>query len=414
MFIFQEEISMSKSFSIFFARECALFASSTVQYPTVETNQTKPQGAKLPLTLHTCSTNLYIPNENNGGFNRTYQYAFHGQASATGRSRMGWVVMGRGNRKNEAVITFRGSKCTSDFLGIDAAFAPGTSTKGLAVHGGFAKVLQSCLPEIKEALRRHPDIKTVHCCGHSLGGALATLAAEYFCDSYHTPYLYTFGAPRVGLLAHTNYLKSKMPNAIFRYYYDSDIVTWLPMWPFVHLPGERLVTSNKVIGGHGNYFIDMNLVVASGDIPAMQSREQAWNKAEDLIRAGGSAEGGRGFESRGLRYFIMALNKILYAIGGAIGLVATSSVTIIDQIAATLAYCVNHRKERAPLIVSWIEGAAGLFGKIIKVTKDGMVGILRYVLNLMLGGARNSAHRELSAVEAWELRTQRRQKVLTF
>lgn len=258
---------------------------------------------------------------------------------------MGYVFVGSGKRSNEALITFRGSHLPSDFFGIDSAFTMGTSPKGWAVHGGFAKVFQTCLPEIEEIFRRINGIHTVHCCGHSMGGALATLAAEYFCESRFTPYLYTFGAPRVGLMPHNRYMQKQMADKIYRYYYYGDFVTWLPMLPFVHLLGKRLVTSSY-FGRHTDYFNPRNLILAEGAAEKEKTKAQAWEEAEDLILQGGSAGGGHGLECKACRCFMWALNKMIFAMGGIIGLAVVPSVTIIDQIVAVISYAMHREKEK--------------------------------------------------------------------
>jgi len=74
----------------------------------------------------------------------------------------------------------------------------------------------------------------------------------------------------------------------------------------------------------------------------------------------------------------MALNKILYAIGGMIGLAAVPSVTVIDQIVAVIAYFVQLGSDRVSLVLRWILGAAKLLGKAVSIAVTGIVGTLRY------------------------------------
>src|SRR5690625_5856226 len=56
------------------------------------------------------------------------------------------------------------------------------------------------LPAIREFLAKHGSATgTVHCIGHSLGGAIANLAADWIKKTRGGAVrLYTFGAPRVG------------------------------------------------------------------------------------------------------------------------------------------------------------------------------------------------------------------------
>jgi hypothetical protein len=81
-------------------------------------------------------------------------------------------------------------------------------------------------------------VKSIHCIGHSLGGALASLCAEYIKNSYSkTPYLYTFGSPRVGLIGFADMITKRVgAERIYRAYHKTDIVPYIPIWPFTHIP----------------------------------------------------------------------------------------------------------------------------------------------------------------------------------
>jgi len=79
----------------------------------------------------------------------------------------------------------------------------------------------------------------VHCVGHSLGGAVATLVADWAARKGMQAKLYTFGCPRVGHkgFAQDLTLRVKAHN-IFRVYHSSDLVPMVPVWPFVHVPDQ--------------------------------------------------------------------------------------------------------------------------------------------------------------------------------
>ncbi len=93
-----------------------------------------------------------------------------------------------------AVLVFRGTepKSLEDiFTDLDANLV---SWNGLGlVHQGFAKSLAGAWPDLETMLNRHHD-KQFLFTGHSLGAALATLAAAL----RKPEKLFTFGSPRVG------------------------------------------------------------------------------------------------------------------------------------------------------------------------------------------------------------------------
>ncbi|WP_335085613.1 lipase family protein [Nostoc sp.] len=65
------------------------------------------------------------------------------------------------------------------------------------VHPGFALLLEEVLPKI-QAIIKNSNAKQICLTGHSLGGALATLAAYRLINNFPLINVYTFGSPRVG------------------------------------------------------------------------------------------------------------------------------------------------------------------------------------------------------------------------
>lgn len=340
--------------------------------------------------------------QNGASFDGTNAYVFHGKSQWAQATPMGFVAPGTGSRSNEALVSFRGSIKASDLF-IDLAYAPGTSPKGMAVHGGFARVINSCMPELDRIVADLPaNVTTLHFTGHSMGGALATLAAERFIDTGKTPYLYTFGAPRVGMLPHVRYMKAKMGDRISRYYYSGDVVTWVPPFPYVHMPGKRLVTSGLMGAGHNDYQHSRNLVRAYGGDEPMNNAD-AMKQAEALIDYGMNVGGAAGVESKGMRFLMQALHKILYLCGGILGTTIITATTVIDQVAALVAHFANSNKNAQPLVMKWIKGAFAVMKKVFRASYrfvvNEIVGTLRYILNLMLTGIRNVVQRELDEAQ---------------
>lgn len=94
---------------------------------------------------------------------------------------------------DKAVLAFRGTESDDPTdLVIDALFLPEAWEAGGKVHTGFAKALEYVWSQILPHLQalNKPILFT----GHSLGGALATLAAS----NSRPQTLYTYGSPRVG------------------------------------------------------------------------------------------------------------------------------------------------------------------------------------------------------------------------
>jgi pimeloyl-ACP methyl ester carboxylesterase len=147
-------------------------------------------------------------------------------------------------------VAIRGTNPTSgrDWLtDLRAGFCRGDS--GQPVHIGFQKTWESFAGDIREYLRgKNPT--HIHCVGHSLGGALATLCADYcLANRVSLVSLYTIGSPRVGMGGFANTLTAKMgAENIFRISHAADPVTTMPIYPFCHVPYQN---RNYVVGGTG-------------------------------------------------------------------------------------------------------------------------------------------------------------------
>ena len=116
------------------------------------------------------------------------------------------------------------------------------------VHRGFRDALNEVWQDISKWLTKQKK-EHVFFTGHSLGGALATLAASRW--NTETTHLYTFGSPRVG---GKKFIQSFKTNHRYRFRNNNDIVTKVPfeMIGYKHVSGE---------GGNFIYFdIDGDVV----------------------------------------------------------------------------------------------------------------------------------------------------------
>ncbi len=94
------------------------------------------------------------------------------------------------------VLAFRGTDSFDNWLTDGNVAQVSDPAYPGKVHRGFAAALGLMWPGLKERL---PAGRPVWVTGHSLGGALATLAGvRLLADGYDVPAVYTFGSPRVG------------------------------------------------------------------------------------------------------------------------------------------------------------------------------------------------------------------------
>lgn len=154
--------------------------------------------------------------------------------------------------KNTFVIAFRGSEETgaadwiTDLKFVQTAFPfiPGNNT--LESHYGFVEAYRSVRDAVLKGAKDTPH-KRIVTVGHSLGGALAALAAL---DIKHnvpgkTVECHTFGSPKVGNKAFADLFNKSIPNT-YRWVNGADMVPNIPPGDYYHVGQiQYLGQSNK-------------------------------------------------------------------------------------------------------------------------------------------------------------------------
>jgi len=120
------------------------------------------------------------------------------------------------------------------------------------VHQGFGKALEPVWKPLEAALDKLTD-RPVWFTGHSLGGALATLAA--YRRGSHAAGVYTFGSPRVGNGIFAGHFDSLFVERSTRYVNDHDVVTHVPSegvaFPrgrYTHVSNLRWINKDGQVG----------------------------------------------------------------------------------------------------------------------------------------------------------------------
>ena len=171
-------------------------------------------------------------------------------------SGFGFVAHGTGSRANELVLVTRGTnfKHNKFDLATNANIGYGVGPRGNVFHRGFLKTFKSYQSQlvnfVSQSGAKRPS--TIHCMGHSLGGALANLNACMLRDAGFNVCLYTIGAPRVGIVSYAQDMTKQItPNQIRRIANPCDPVPMVPLFPYMHASrgsSELLIRHGEKVG----------------------------------------------------------------------------------------------------------------------------------------------------------------------
>ena len=304
----------------------------------------------------------------------------------------GIVSRGKGAYAKDAFIILRGTASGHDVLtDLNAGFS--RSTSGHLVHLGFNKTFKSIKPQLEKFFaQQRTTVTTLHCIGHSLGGALATLTAEWAMQNNCSAQvnLYTFGCPRVGLPPYVdNFENHKACGNIYRAYHQTDPVPMVPIWPFTHLlesSSYSLPSPGHFINPEYHKMAQYINTIGSDDWQTLQSLYQ--EKIEDsAIEKWLASDSFSSLTANTIKLFSWAIGyvirKVLKAAGIAIQTVFGAATTLLDQ----LAYILHRGIKAAESVSSWVVRLvmkmAKSLGIAIKKGANLTLQVIRYVLQAM-------------------------------
>ncbi|TVL98713.1 MAG: hypothetical protein CV087_20755 [Candidatus Brocadia sp. WS118] len=170
-----------------------------------------------------CARAALLAYENSGTVEQNIaKWGFDGHEVFIRKQHFGIVF---GNDKM-VLIAFRGTNERADWWD-NLNILPKRSPLGL-VHRGFMKATELFWPDLPERLSVFCNKNQgIWLSGHSLGGALAMLAATKLCveQKHEIAGIYTFGQPPVGGFSFCNRFEEKFSNRYFRFVNSVDIVS---------------------------------------------------------------------------------------------------------------------------------------------------------------------------------------------
>lgn len=324
---------------------------------------------------------------------------FQGRSGSLAWKRLsgfGYIAEGYGKYQGDALLVTRGTDMRPDWLtnfNIGMQIGPG----GDLVHAGFNDTWKSFRQDVQDFIKGR-NLTTIHCVGHSLGGALAALNADYLSAAgVGQVKLYTFGAPRAGSFMFAKALTQRVGSTnIHRVSHPSDLVPMIPLFPFQHLPNNELglVIDNDIdglisIAAHnmlGSYIPGVaNKVWDDLKVPANPNSDaqvRAW--LEHSAGTGGGFMMGStkllGMIGRALLWILKKCGEILV---GALGTALTIGATVLDQMAWLIGKGLEFSVEVAGYVKHLISAIFKFLGRVVSATVSLTIDFLRWVLDLL-------------------------------
>lgn len=126
------------------------------------------------------------------------------------------------------VVSYRGTNAAGDWW-INGDIRSINGGEYGSVHRGFYSAFHNSQSELTRRLREAGAAqKPVVLTGHSLGGAMATIAAAEWYSTYNIRAVYTFGQPAVGFTTLRSFIAIRYGDRFRRFVNEGDIVARVP------------------------------------------------------------------------------------------------------------------------------------------------------------------------------------------
>ncbi|MFT7559582.1 MAG: triacylglycerol lipase [Flavobacteriales bacterium] len=282
---------------------------------------------------------------------------------------------------DDLVFSLRGTDSFQDAL-TDAYFKTEQSSTGKSIHGGFAKCFNTIVNDIDLFLKNREPKGAIHCIGHSLGGALATLVADHLSNKYKGKeiYLYTLGSPRVGLKPFsTTFTDNLKPENIFRLNHTADPVTVVPPWPFIHVPAnsagigmDRFGTGFQFRAHKSSEYLisvaknNWDTLRANADKVASSDQIERWLESKQPATFTGKSM----IMLSEAIYYVLKKARLHHLLNGAITAGSTAGYTLLDLLSIALSKGIDLGKNLGRWAIRLVVKIMEMLGKTVRKAKE--------------------------------------------
>lgn len=249
------------------------------------------------------------------------------------RSGFGFFARGEGKNSDQVIVATRGTDTMSDVL-TDLWAMPSPSPMGSSCHSGFVDTFKSYQDDLKAFKDGIKKGSTIHCVGHSLGGALATLNADFFSQHGFHVKLYTFGSPKVGFGGALKRSLQTNNATIYRAFHDGDPVPMVPCWPFLHT-GKDCCIGRQTLITPGAHSMDGSYIPASSGFASWTAFQRSPDPMahKDLGVLEGAIEHAKVLGAGTLKVLMYAVKKLIRAAEVILGVAVIGTMALLDFLA---------------------------------------------------------------------------------
>lgn len=131
--------------------------------------------------------------------------------------------------KHDVVVACRGTEPSEmNDVYADLEIFKADSVTGNKIHQGFKEEVDKVYSDVESLLDRIANNKSIWACGHSLGGAMATILAQRleYKDGHDIDTLFTYGSPRAGGPLFSKWCDANLNHQ--RFVNNNDVVPCVP------------------------------------------------------------------------------------------------------------------------------------------------------------------------------------------
>lgn len=356
---------------------------------------------------------LSLKNSAGEGFQRPDEKFSGGSGFIKKDAGFGFVAEGEGTRSGQYLVAMRG---TMGPMGVsrdwqtNSLVATKKCKSGHSVHSGFQSIFSDITPDLEAYFKGKRG--TVHCIGHSLGGALAALSADYLMEagSFDVK-LYTFGAPRVGLQDFSRHLTNKVKQEnIFRVFHSTDPVPMIAPYPYIHAPftsmerlnwGIKIARSGRIVPDDHSMSVYVNSVSNYASWGAISTTNMEAHTPWEVWLKDAAASKINGFIQFGASVFEMitkCINGIINKISSLASRAVLAGMNFIDQLAWLLYSGALASVKVAWYLDSLIKVVFKFLGKSMYTGAKMSYALIRWVFDLLYSSVQAMGNRAISLV----------------